>query len=178
MICHNVLSCTDFSLTFRSFQWFFTLCDMYYMMTSWLSRECIIAKYICFLVVIDKSQVDSMIVCMIFCLITSFASTWCMWVTHFSLKFNWTFKTLIFDFESIWCCHEMKSHLSMIHETALIQLHLEFTKILATINKDFSSMIQLHLQNSWKYRLSFIEISWAELLSCIFRIHENIDYHL
>ncbi len=103
MICCNAISCTDLNLTFRSFWWFFTFCDMYHMMTSWLSRECIITKYICFLIVIDESQVNSMIVCMIFCLITSFASTWCMWITYFSLKFNWTFKTLIFDFELIWC---------------------------------------------------------------------------
>ncbi len=103
MICHNALSCTDFSLMFRSFWWFFIFCNMYHMMTSWLSREFIIAKYICFLVIIDESQVDSMIVCMIFCLITNFALTWCMWVTHLSLKFSWTLKTLISDFESIWC---------------------------------------------------------------------------
>ncbi len=103
MICCNALSYTDLSLMFRFFWWLFTLCDMYHMMTSWLSRKCIIAKYICFLVVIDESQVDSMIVCMIFCLITSFASTWCMWVVHFSLKFSWTLKILIFDFKLIWC---------------------------------------------------------------------------
>ena len=103
MICCNAFSCIDLSLMFRSFQWFFTFCDMYHMMTSWLSRKHIITKYICFFIVINESQVNSMIVCMIFCLITSFALTWCMWITHFSLKFSWTFKTLIFDFKSIWC---------------------------------------------------------------------------
>ncbi len=88
---------------FRLFWWSFTLCDVYHMMTSWLSRERIITKYICLFIVIDESQVDLMIVCMIFCLITSFASTWCMWITHLSLKFSWTLKTLISDFKSIWC---------------------------------------------------------------------------
>jgi len=34
----------------------------------------------------------------------------------------------------------VKSHFSMTHETALIRLHLKFTKILATIDEDFSSM--------------------------------------
>ncbi len=103
MICCNAFSCTDFSLMFKSFWWFFTFCNMYHMMTSWLSKECIIAKYIYFLVIIDESQVNSMIICMIFCLITSFALTWCMWITHFSLKFSWILKTLIFNFKSIWC---------------------------------------------------------------------------
>ncbi len=78
----------------------------------------------------------------------------------------------------IWHCHKTKFHFSMIHETALIQLHLKFMKILTTIDRDFLSMTQLHLQNSWEYKLSFIEIFQAELLSCIFRIHENIDYYL
>ena len=45
-------------------------------------------------------------------------------------------------------CREAKFHLLMTHETALIRLHLKFTKILATIDKGFSSMTQLHLQNS------------------------------
>ncbi len=103
MICHNALSYIDFNLMFRLFQWFFILCDVYHMMTLWLSRERVIAKYICLLVIIDESQVNLMIVCMIFCLITSFALIWHMWVTHFSLKFSWTFKTLMFDFKLIWC---------------------------------------------------------------------------
>ncbi len=103
MICHNALSCTDFSLMFRLFQWSFTLWNVYHMMTSWISKECIITKYICLLIIIDESQVNLMIVCMIFCLITSFALIWCMWITHFSLKFSWTFKILISDFKLIWC---------------------------------------------------------------------------
>ncbi len=82
MICHNTLSCTDLSLTFRFFWWSLILCDVYHMMTLWLSKERVTAKYICLLIIIDESQVDSIIVCMIFCLITSFASTWCMWVAH------------------------------------------------------------------------------------------------
>ncbi len=76
-----------------------------------------------------------------------------------------------------WHCRETKSHLSMTHETALIQSHLEFMKILTTINRDFPSMTQSHLQNSWRYKLLFIEISQAELLSRTFRVHENIDYY-
>ena len=103
MICHNAFSYIDFSLMIKLFQWSFILCDVYHMMTSWLSRKCVIMKYICLLIIIDESQVNSMIVCIIFCLITSFALTWYMWVTHFNLKFNWTFKTLIFNFELIWC---------------------------------------------------------------------------
>jgi len=103
MICCNAFSCINLSLMFRFFQWSFTLCDVYHMMTLWLSRKCIIAKYICLLIIIDESQVNLMIVCMIFCLITSFASTWCMWVAHLNLKFSWTLKILIFDFKSIWC---------------------------------------------------------------------------
>ena len=121
MICCNALSCTDFSLMFRFFQWLFILCDMYHMMTSWLSRKCIITKYICFLVVIDEFQVNSMIVCMIFYLITSFALTWCMWVTHFNLKFNWTFKILIFNFESIWCFINFTSTFILNHLKILVK---------------------------------------------------------
>ncbi len=86
MICCNAFSCTDFSLTFRSFQWFFILCNMYHMMISWLSKEHVIAKYICFFVVIDEFQVDSMIVCMIFCLITSFTLTWYCNFSSFVMK--------------------------------------------------------------------------------------------
>ena len=74
-------------------------------------------------------------------------------------------------------CRETKSHFSMTHETALIRSHLEFIKILVTIDRGFSSMTQLHFQSSWKHWLSFIKISRAELLSCIFRIHENISYY-
>ncbi len=74
-----------------------------------------------------------------------------------------------------YCCRKTKSHFLMIHETALIQLHREFMKILTTIDRNFSSMTQLHLQNSWEYKLSFIKIFQAKLLSCIFRVHENID---
>ncbi len=68
----------------------------------------------------------------------------------------WHFINCSFNSEVTSCCCKTKSHLSMTHETALIRLHL---------------------QNSWEYRLSFIEISQAKLLSCIFRVHENIDYH-
>ncbi len=121
MICCNAFSCIDFSLTFKFFQWSFILCDVYHMMTSWLSRERIIAKYICLLIVIDESQVDLMIVCMIFCLITSFASTWCMWVTHFSLKFSWTLKILMFDFKSIWCFISFTSTFILNHLKILIK---------------------------------------------------------
>ena len=121
MICHNALSCTDFSLTFRLFQWSFTLCDVYHMMTSWLSRKCVITKYIYLFIVIDKSQVNSMIICMIFCLIISFALIWCMWITHFSLKFNWTFKTLISDFELIWCFINFTSTFVLNHSKIFIK---------------------------------------------------------
>ncbi len=76
-----------------------------------------------------------------------------------------------------YCCRKTKSHFFMIHETALIQLHREFMKILTTIDRNFSSMTQLHLQNSWEYKLSFIKIFQAKLLSCIFRVYENIDYY-
>ncbi len=78
-------------------------------------------------------------------------------------------------------CRKTKSHLSMTHETALIQLHLEFTKILVTIDRDFSSMTQLHLQNSWEYWLSFIEVSQAKFSSSSFThlfisfLDENIN---
>ncbi len=121
MICHNAFSCTDLNLMFKLFQWFFTLCDVYHMMTSWLSRKCVIMKYICLFIIIDESQVDSMIVCMIFCLITSFALTWCMWVAHFSLKFNWTFKILISDFELIWCFINSTSTFILNHLKVLVK---------------------------------------------------------
>ncbi len=121
MICCNALSCTDFSLTFRLFQWSFTLCNVYHMMTSWLSRKCVIMKYICLLIILDESQVNSMIVCMIFCLITSFALTWYMWITYFSLKFSWTLKTLIFDFKSIWCFISFTSTFILNHLEVLVK---------------------------------------------------------
>ena len=121
MICRNALSCTDFSLMFRFFRWSFVLCDVYHMTTSWLSKERVITKYICFLVIIDESQVNSMIVCMIFCLITNFASTWCMWIAHFSLKFSWTFKILIFDFKSIWCFINFTSTFILNHLEVLVK---------------------------------------------------------
>ncbi len=121
IICCNAFSCINFSLMFKLFQWSFTFYDVYHMMTSWLSRKYIIAKYIYLLVITDKSQVNSMIVCMIFCLITSFASTWCMWITHFSLKFNWILKTLIFNFKLIWCFINFTSTFMLNHLKILIK---------------------------------------------------------
>ncbi len=118
MICHNAFSCIDFSLMFKLFWWSFILCDVYHMMTSWLSKERVIAKYICLLIIIDESQVNLMIVCMIFCLITSFALTW---YTHFSLKFNWTLKTLIFDFKLIWCFISFTSTFILNHLEVLVK---------------------------------------------------------
>ena len=66
---------------------------------------------------------------------------------------------------------ETKSHLLMTHETTLIRLHLEFMRTLTTINRDFSSMTQSHLQNSWEYWLSFIKISQAKFSSSSFTHH-------
>ncbi len=121
MICHNAFSCTDLSLTFKLFQWSFIFYDVYHMITSWLSKERVIAKYICLLIIINELQVNSMIVCMIFCLITSFASTWCMWITHFSLKFSWTLKILISDFKLIWCFINFTSTFILNHLEVFIK---------------------------------------------------------
>ncbi len=121
MIYCNILSCINLSLMLKFFQWSFILCDVYHIMTLWLSRECVITKYICLLIIIDELQVDSMIICMIFCLITSFALTWCMWITHFSLKFSWTFKTLISDFKSIWCFINFTSTFILNHLKVLVK---------------------------------------------------------
>jgi len=66
----------------------------------------------------------------------------------------------------------------MTHGTALIRPHLAFTEILATIDRGFPSMAQPHLQNPWGYRLPFIGVSRAGLLSRTFRVHGDIGYHL
>jgi len=52
-----------------------------------------------------------------------------------------------------------------------------FMGTLATIDRGFPSMAQPHLQDPWGYRLPFIGVSRAGLLSRTFRVHGDIDYY-